>query len=143
MIWNVFFLKICIPLYICVCMCMHMHMHSYVYVHVIICLCVYNIDVSIHILGVSIYITSFLSRYSDILHDTVQLIFADGQSLFPKPSCFIATYQTCYRTGKLAYYHRISHNTCTVHIICSVKVKTWIYHVWYLIYPDIWYIDTT
>ena len=37
-----------------------------------------------------------------------------------------------YRTIKLAYNHSISHKT--VHIICSVKVKTWIYQAQYSIY---------
>ena len=45
------------------------------------------------------------------------------------------------RTVELAYNYSISHNI--VHIICSVKVKTWIYHAQYSLYGDIQYINTT
>ena len=84
------------------------------------------------------YITSFVLQYSDILHDTVWLIFADRQNLFPKPSCFIPTNQL--QNCNLAYNRSISHKT--VYIICSVEVKTWIYQARYSIYADIRYIDT-
>ena len=60
-------------------------------------------------------ITSFVSRYSDILPDTVQLIFGvQNHHVLYLPNS--------YRTMKLAHNHSVSHKT--VHIICSVKVKT-------------------
>ena len=81
------------------------------------------------------YITSFVSRYSDILYDFLQMdrAFFQNHHVLYLPNS--------YRTVKLAYNHSISHKT--VHIICSVEVKTWIYQARYSIYPDIWYIDTT
>ena len=62
-----------------------------------------------------------------MLHDTVWLIFAHGQSFFQNHH--VLYLPNSYRTVKLAYNHSISHNT--VHIICSVKIKTWIiFDIW-------------
>ena len=96
-------------------------------------------DAAIQILGVSIYhllcitIQWYIAWYSiaDFCRWT-EPFFQIHHVLYSSNS---------YRTVKLAYNHSISHNT--VHIICSVKVKTWIYQARYSIYPNIWYIDTT
>ena len=91
-------------------------------------------DTMIYILSVLIYhllcITRYIARYSmtDFCRWT-EPFFRNHHVLYLPNS---------YRTVKLAYYHSISHNT--VHIICSVEDKTWIYQARYSIFPDIRYI---
>ena len=96
-------------------------------------------DATIHILSVSIYhllcitIQRCIARYSmtDFCRWTEPFFQNHHVSYLPNS----------YRTVKLAYNLSISHKT--VHIICSVEVKTWIYQARYSTYPDTRYINTT
>ena len=128
----------CIYVHKHICMHVHkiirMHVHyTYIYIHI------HTRDVTIHILGVLIYhLLCITTHWYTVCYSIVgfcrwtETFFQNHHVLYLPNS---------YRTVKLAYNYSISHNT--VHIICSVEVKTLIYQAWYSIYADIWYIDTT
>ena len=105
-------------------------------------MCMHPLEIQWYTFWVYQYITSFVSWYSDILHDSYSIYswFLQMDWAFFQ-NHHVLYLPNSYKTVKLAYNHSISHKIA--HIICSVEVKTWIYHARHLIYPDIQYIDTT
>ena len=87
-------------------------------------------DATIHILGVSAYHFLCITVQWHIAWYSIANFCRWWEPFFQNHH--VLYLPNSYRTIKLAYNHSISHKT--VHIICSVKVKTWIYHAQYSIY---------
>ena len=81
------------------------------------------------------YITSFVShRYIATRYSIAYINWFCRWTVFFQ-SHHVLYLSIGYRTVNLTHNYSISHNI--VHIICSVKVNTWIYHAQYSIYANI------